>query len=135
MSEVIRIARRGKVKIEFDAEDGPVEFDVVEVFDQWYEIDWTLRDKDGILPKDKVDEHGKNRQNFVQALLNDAYTAAKTKTGKPERGAPELTRAEAQAFILAIQEEAARLRDFFSPKKEETSSSPESTGTQINFSQ
>lgn len=128
MNGVIKIQRRGIVKIEFDAADGPIGLDVIAVYDQWSEIDWQLRDKDGVLPNDKADEYGQNRLNFVQAVVNDGYAAI----GK---AAPLLTRAEAFAFIEAIREEAKKLLNFTSPKKETPSSPQENTDARINFSQ
>ncbi len=125
---VFKIARRGRIKIEFEGSDGPFEIDVIEVYDQWVEMDWLLRDKEGELPMAKWNEHGQNRLNFVQAVVNDAYA----KIGKAP---PTLTRHEAQAFIVHIQQEVATLRDFLSPKKEETSSSLANTGQETRFSQ
>jgi hypothetical protein len=128
MNGVVKISRRGRIKIEFDEADGPFEVDVIEVYDQWHEIDWQLRDEKGNLSHDKQNEWGENRRRFVQSIVNDGYK-------KLDKNAPEISRAEAEAFIFEIITKAAELRSFFSPKKEETSSSLPSSETRINFSQ
>ena len=126
----IKLGRRGWAKIQLD-DDSPVfNVDVIAVYDLWYEIDWALRDKEGVLPNDKQNEHGQNRLNFVQQIFAEAYA----KIGHDSE-VPQLSRADAENFIAKIREEAAKLRDFFSPKKDTPSSSPESTQTEIRFSQ
>ena len=126
----INLPKRGRVKFQFNDDDVPFEIDVIEVYDQWFEVDWKHRDKEGVLPKDKWNEHGKDRQEFVQAIVNDAYAKI------PDAATPNLSRAEAEAFVTAIITEARKLRDFFLPKDEMTSSSPESSPAQrLNFSQ
>ena len=123
---VIKLNRRGLAKFQFGDDEPIFEVDVIAVYDSWYEIEWQLRDADGVLPVAKWNEHGQNRLNFVQAVVNDAY-------GPTGKGAPTLTRGEAESFIAAITEEAAKLRNFTKPKTEEKPSSPEST--EIRFSQ
>lgn len=120
MNGVIRLnlPHRGRKKFSFsDDENDFFEVDVVAVYDAWYEVEWQLRDAEGRLPNDKWDEHGQNRLNFVQAVVNDAYA-------RQQKEAPTLSRGEAEAFIMAIQKEASVLRNFFSPKSEERSSPP-----------
>lgn len=129
MNGTVKIARRGIAKFEF-VEGETFAVDVIAIYDEWYEIDWLFRDEKGVLPRDKYNEHGQNRLNFVQGVVNDAYA---TLDG---RQPPMLTRAEAEAFIVEIGRLAGELRNFFSPKKDESSSLPESSeGTRINFSQ
>ena len=130
---VIRIAKRGLAKFQFGDEDStePVlTLDVISVYDQWAEMEWLLRDKDGVLPNDKINEHGQNRLDFVQGIVNDAYGKI---AEKPP--VPTITRAEAEAFIVEVSRKAKELRDFFVPKKDEPSSVPINTETEIRFSQ
>lgn len=133
---VIRISRRGKAKFQFDDAHEPFEVDVIEVSDQWYEIDFSFREKTAddkwILPAGKWNEHGQAQVNFVQGTVAAAYE----KIGKP--GPTDLTRGEAEAFLQLIAAEVAKLRDFLLPKKETPSSPPASTvppSTEERFSQ
>lgn len=127
---VIRIIKRSLRKFQFGEEEPVVTLDVIEVSDQWHEINFALRVLEGdsyVLPSNKVNEFAVNRLNFVQGLVAAAY---------PEGSSlPTLSRIEAEEFILQVQKEAGVLRNFTSVKSEETSSAPESTATAENFSQ
>jgi hypothetical protein len=131
---VNKINRRGRAKFQFDDADEPFEVDVLAVYDAWCDVDMILRERDEtentwVLPHNKSDEYGKNRLEFVQALVNDAYA-------KMNLPIPNLDRAQAEGFIAAILEVAKTLRNFTSQKKETPSSPPENSGTErINFSQ
>ncbi len=132
---VVKIARRGRAKFQFGDDDQPFEVDVLAVYDQWYVVNWQLRDidekGDGVVPNDKQDEFGQNRLNFAQAVVNSAYESQQL------GAAPVLCRAEAEAFIDEISKKAAELRNFTVSKKDTPSSQPDSTGesARINFSQ
>lgn len=134
LNGVLRLRKRGRVKFQLDDNDPVFELDVIEVYDQWVEVDWQLRETvdgvEGLLPSSKQNEYGQNRLNFVQAIINDAYAAM-----EGARTAPTLSRAEAEEFVELIREEAKKLRNFTEPKKESPSSSPENSGERINFSQ
>lgn len=132
---IIRIPKRGRAKFQFgddDASEPVIDVDVIEVYDAWSEIEWVLRDKEGVLPNDKINEHGQNRLNFVQAVVNDAYAKVASKPA-----VPTISRAEAEAFIVEVSRKAKELRDFFLLKKDDPSSAPASTApeTEIRFSQ
>ncbi len=125
---VLKLSRRGRSKFQFDDSDQLFSIDIIEVYDQWIEVDWQLRDTtpgptEGFLPPSKQDEYGKNRQGFVQIILDAAYAKAGGK-------APAISRAEAEEFIDVVRMEAARLRNFTLPGKEEPSSSPASSAAQ-----
>ncbi len=138
---VVRLRRRGRVKFQFEDDDATrFEIDVIEVYDQWHEIDWAHReqrnDADGkesgwFIPNAKWNEYCQDRLNFVQAIVNDAYAKL-----NPPQPAPVLCRAEAEEFIHQITEEANKLRDFTGPKNQDpSSSSPDKPEMRINFSQ
>ncbi len=131
---VVKISRRGLAKFQFGDDDAPFEVDVLAVYDQWYVVNWQLRvideKGDGVVPTDKQDEYGQNRQTFAQAVVNSAYESQKL------GAAPVLSRAEAEAFIDEISKKAAELRNFTFAKKDTPSSPQESTDQErINFSQ
>lgn len=133
MNGVLKIGKRGRAKFQFDEADEPFEVDIMAVYDQWCDIDMELRelneDKKWILPPKKMNEYGQLRLNFVQAVVNDAYTAM-------QKAVPTIDRAQAEGFIDLIVQEAARLRNFTLQKSDDHSSSPEPMeGTRINFSQ
>ncbi len=127
----IKISRRGIVKFEF--EDGrPFELDVVAVHDDYVALDWSFRDIENKIPKEKFQEWNRTTHDFWQACVNDAYAKASY-----DPGAPALSRGETDALHKLVVEEVKKLNDFFLPKKDEPSSLPTSTeaGTQIRFSQ
>ena len=124
---VIKIGKKGRLKFQFDEAFEPFEVDAVAVFDAWFEVDWALREADGSLPNNKLNEHGQNRLAFVQGIINDAYAAMGVTSP------PVISRGEAEAFIVEILKEVQALRDFFSPKKDEPGSSPGTT--EVRFSQ
>ena len=126
----VKIMRRGRVKFQIGEGEPEITLDVIEIYDQWFEIDWALRDAEGVLPVAKANEHGQNRLNFVQALVNDAY--ARQHKDAP---VPTLCRAEAEQFIMEVKRQAEELRNFFAPKKEPPSSVPENSEERVNFSQ
>jgi hypothetical protein len=131
---VVRISRRGIAKFQFGDDDAPFEVDVIAVYDAWQTIMWShleLNDKgEGILPNSKIEEYGQVRLDFVQSVVNTAYQRL---GGSP----PDLSRAEAEAFLNEIAAQKEVLRNFTGSKKETPSSAPESTGDseRINFSQ
>lgn len=131
MNGVIRIGRRSLRKFQFEDAGPVVEFDVIEVSDQWHEVNFALRVKEGddlVLPPEKFNEFKVNQLNFVQSLVNDAYE-------KLGAQAPQLTRGEAEEFIRQVQEATVQLRNFTSPRTDETSSAPESMDRGLDFSQ
>ena len=135
LNGVIKLSRRGLVKFQFEDDQPVFAVDVLAVYDAWHEVNWQLRILDeqgmGIVPNDKQDEFGQNRLNFVQATVNDAYARLEMPVA-----APQLTRAEAEAFIEEITKKAAELRNFTYGKKDTPSLPQESTDNQrINFSQ
>ncbi len=127
---VIKIAKRSVRQFQFGEDSEPIiEVDVIEVADQWHEINFQLRVAEGddwVVPPDKVNEFGVNRLNFVQAIVNAAYG---------DKTAPTLTRFEAEEFIREVVKETVSLRNFSLPKTAETSSAPESTAKEETFSQ
>lgn len=127
---MIKITKRSLVTCQF-GDDSVITLDIIEVSDQWHEINFALRVQEGdswVLPANKVNEFAVNRLNFVQSIASDAYA----KLGKQ---APILSRMEAEEFIHLVQEEAKKLRNFISEKKDETSSVPENTAQEVVFSQ
>lgn len=132
MNGVLKVHKRGRAKFQFGDDEPVIELDVIEVYDQWVEVLWALRDAEGKLPNDKVNEYGKNRQDFVQAVVNTAYGLI---AEKPP--IPNVSRAEAEQFIKLVEEAAEELRNFTSPKKDAPSSAPASTAPaeEIRFSQ
>lgn len=135
LNGVIKIAKRSRRKFQFgDDEAVTVTVDIIEVVDQWHEVNFALRVLEGdmwTLPTSKVNEFAVNRLNFVQAIVNDAYAAEHAGVT-----VPQLTRIEAEEFIRVVQLEAEQLRNFTLPKSAETSSAPESTADRgVNFSQ
>lgn len=121
MNGVIKITKRSLMKFQFGDDGAIIILDVVEVSDQWHEINFALRILQNdmwILPIDKINEFAVNRLNFVQSIVNDAYT---------DGAAPILSRIEAEEFIKLVQKAADDLRNFISSKDDETSSVLEST--------
>lgn len=128
MNGVIKITKRSLRQFQFGEDETTITLDVIEVADQWHEINFALRVLEGemwTLPANKVNEFAVNRLNFVQSLVNDALGDA----------APTLSRIEAEEFIRAIQKEAEELRNFSSSKTGESSSALESMDRGVNFSQ
>jgi hypothetical protein len=130
---VLRVGRRGRGLKKFAfSDDGPgVEIDVIEVYDEWCDVDEDMRD-DASKIKISMNEYGRKRQEFVQGLVSNAYA----KTGQ-EKVVPVITRAEAEDFIRMIFTEVKVLRNFTSEKTANDSSSPGSSGpeTELRFSQ
>lgn len=134
LNGVIRISRKGVVKFAFGEEGDEFPVDVRVVYDAWREVDWQLRNDKGELPNDKWVEHGQNRIKFVQEIVNGAYQVLMM-DGQP-REVPEVSGSEAVAFIDRVYEEVEKAHNFFSPKKDEPSSSPgNQPEVRINFSQ
>ena len=128
---LIGLPKKGMLKIQFNEGDEPFEIDVIQVYDAYNEIDFLLRDAEGVLQAKDFNKYSKNRHDFVQTLVDVAYEAM----GKKDK-APKISRGEAEAFIAMLREEAKAIRDFFSPKKDEHSSSlPNTEETEIRFSQ
>lgn len=128
---VIKIVKRSTRKFQFGDDGLVIALDVIEVSDQWHEINFAMRVLEGdsyVLPTNKVNEYAVNRLNFVQSLVNSAYLAV-------GQVAPALTRIEAEEFIKQVQAEVEVLRNFTSTKSARTSSAPENTGTETQFSQ
>lgn len=126
---VIKITKRSKKQFQFGEEGPAITLDVIEVSDQWHEINFALRVLEGemwTIPANKVNEFAVNRLNFVQSIVNDAYK---------DKSAPTLSRIEAEEFIQLVQKEVEALRNFSSSKDVETSSVPESTAQGVTFSQ
>jgi len=133
---VLRVGKRGRGLSKFQfADDGPVvEIDVIEVYDAYIDLDWSMREEgldQKMILKATNTEYGGKRQAFVQEIVTNAYARLKL-----EGDVPTVTRAEAEDFVELVREEAKRLRNFTSKKTENDSSSPESSvGTEIRFSQ
>lgn len=134
MNGVVRISKRGLVKFQFgdETDNEPVlTFDVVEVHDNYMQVDWQYRDKDGVLPKEKWRENSDECFQVLQSFVNDAYA----KSGG-DKTPYLLSRGEAEIFLSMIRKEVKMLRDFISPPKEEpTSPQANSEGTEVRFSQ
>lgn len=132
---VLKLTKRSIAEFQFGDGEPVVQLDVIAVTDQWHEVNFALRVLENdmwVLPADKVNEFGVNRLNFVQAIVNDAYSVQ-----HPDAPKPVLSRIEAEEFIALVQKEAASLRNFSYLSAAETSSVPESTeeARGINFSQ
>ena len=104
---------------------------MIAVSDEWDILDWSFHDEAGKVGKEKLSDWTQAKHNFFQATVNDAYA----RSGIPH-AAPDLSRGETDALRRMLDAEVRKLNDFFSPKKEEPSSSlPNSEGPRINFSQ
>lgn len=121
----IKIPKRGVIEVEFEGAE-KFSVDLVEAYDRWAELEWVYRDKEGVLPRDHINAHGKNKVEFVQSVI-DSHVSDPTKR-------IVVSRAEAEFFIEEMRKEVEKLRDFFLPKTVENSSSPASTATEV-FSQ
>ena len=121
---VVRITKRGVVKFAFGETGKEFEVDVVQVYDEFVEMEWGFCDENNKIPKEKHPEYRKARVDFTQAIVNDAYG---------NETAPIITRGESDEFISRILEEVAKLRPFSKESSEEKQSSPSST--EIRFSQ
>ena len=134
MNGVVRISKRGLVKFQFgdETDNEPVlTFDIVEVFDNYERVNWEFRDKDGVLPKEKWQEHSDALFQVLQSFVNDAY-----KKYAGDKTPYLLSRGEAEIFLSMIRKEVKMLRDFISPPKDEPTSPPaNSEGTEVRFSQ
>lgn len=130
MSEVMKIGVRdkSKAKFQFDDKHEPFEIDLIEVHDAWTDVNWALRNDEGMLGKGKVAEYGKMMQDFVQGIVKAAYE-------KMEKDIPAISRAEAEAFIKLLGRKVEELRGFFSNESEKPSSLPTSSKTEEGFSQ
>jgi len=127
---IIKITRRSISEFQFGDDQPIVKLDVIEISDQWHEINFAMRVHENdmwVVPVNKINEHGQNRLNFVQGLVNDAYEMLGVQV-------PTLTRAEAEEFIKCVGEETDKLRNFIFAKSVKSSSVPEST-EEGNFSQ
>lgn len=124
---VVRISRKGMVKFAI-GEDEPFILDVIDVHDQWYQSDWSMRDKDGAIPRDQQVGWNENRRAFFQTITQQAYQSQ-----LPGKECPVLTHAEAGEFLAKIQEEATRLRSFFFPKSPDQPSSPQATAMRFQM--
>jgi hypothetical protein len=119
---VIRIGRKGKMKFAFG--DGPAfEVDIIEIHDEWWVIDQSLRDAENKVPVDQTCAYNMSKLTYVQNIVNKACGP----------GAPILTHAEAAEFIVKVQQEVLKLRDFFDPALSEQPISP--LPTELRFSQ
>lgn len=129
--QVLKVTKRSLRQFQFGDGEHVITLDVIEIADQWHEINFALRVLENdmwVLPPSKVNEFAVNRLNFVQGIVNDAYK---------ELEAPTLSRIEAEEFIRMVMEETEKLRNFTSRTKDEISSAPESTAEApgVNFSQ
>lgn len=116
--DVIRVGRKGRRSFAFGETGEPFSLDVIEVNNEWSQIDGDFRDAEGKVPRDKLPE-------LHAALWRFVRDKAKTE---------EITLAEAMEFMKCITEEAMRLKAFFTVKSvEKEPSSPESSTT-LNFS-
>lgn len=128
---VLKITKRSLRKFQFSEEETIIPLDVIEIADQWHEVNFALRTLEGdmwVLPASKVNEYAVNRLNFVQAIVNEAYA-------KLEKQPPVLSRIEAEEFIQLINKEVEELRNFTSSKDVKTSFVPENTDREVVFSQ
>jgi hypothetical protein len=127
---VIRIGRKGKMRVAIGETGEPFEFDVIVTSQQWWDMDGTFRDEDGKLPRDKWLAHRYAAWAFVMELSG----ARKGTDGKWSGGkCPDLTVAEALEFLKHLDAEVDRLQSFFERASKDEPSSPESTTT-LHFS-
>jgi hypothetical protein len=110
---VVRIGRKGIVS--FALGDGePVRLDVIDVQNQWLEIDQSYRDAEGNVPREKQTELNVAAWRFVREVFAPA----------PGQLAEGLSLAEALEFLAKLAEEGDKLKAFFVPKFSEERSSP-----------
>ena len=128
MNGKIVLTRKGLAEFQFGDDGLSFIVDVLQTYDDFCEGEWEFCDENNRIVKEKRTEWRKWRQDFVQAILNDAYRSL-----NPGVDIPTLTRAETEAFIAKIMEETNKLRPFTNPGSSEKPSSPE--GTEIRFSQ
>lgn len=132
----IPVKKRGVLKFQFADDELPFEVDIVDAYDQWYEIDASYFDAAGKLIQAKYLERSRKRREFVQAVVTAAYEDVKKKNESKEVLVPCVSSAEAEGFIAALTREVGELRRFFYPREERASSSPESAPQRpLNFSQ
>lgn len=121
MNGVLKITKKSIRKFQFGEGEPEIALDVIEIADQWHEINFALRVLENdvyVLPINKVNEFSANRLNFVQGLVAVAYAQL-------EKQPLTLSRIEAEQFIELVQQEARELRNFTSNKDKETLSVPE----------
>lgn len=118
---ILKVGRQGRRQIQFGDDDPVFEIDVIEVYNQFIELDMKFRDEKGGFDKTRTADWNKACWGFVQqevvlAHLPDQEAAAKI------NAAMSLT--DARRFLKLLQEEADRLIPFFKLELGEKPSSP-----------
>jgi len=127
---VIRIGRKGIVKFAFG--DGePFEVDVVTAWQEWVNIDETMRVPEG--EPDEFTIRNESMLTYRQAGL-EFVTRLATSRDTPTPMAP-ITTAEAFDFIARLREQYEEVAAFFRPRLREERESPDSSATELRFSE
>jgi hypothetical protein len=117
---ILKVGRQGRRKIQFGDDDPVFEIDVIEVYNQFSDLDLQFRDDKGEFDKARTADWNKACWGFVQQVVLDhlADLAAAEKIN----AAMSLT--DARRFLKLLQEEANRLIPFFKVELDEKPSSP-----------
>jgi hypothetical protein len=101
---VVRISRKGKKKFAFGEDGQPFEVDVVQTWQEWLNIDETLRGED-----DKIADWSTYHQAAVEFACRIAGM----------QSVAGMTQAEALDFVARLREEYDDLAVFFRPRSRE----------------
>lgn len=93
------LGKRGRLRVQYDADSPEVTLDVMVIVNQWYEIDASFRDDKNEIPKEKIGDHRAAGVKFVEELL------------KIQPGT--LSWAEAEHFMAEIARRNKELKAFF----------------------
>jgi hypothetical protein len=111
---VIKVPRFGKMKYELEGYQ-VIEFDTIEVHDEWWVIDQSFRDTESNVPVDQTCAYNMSKLTFVQNIFNKIYQGG---------NGPVLTHGEAAKFIVEVQKEVLKIRDFLDQPSPDQPTSP-----------
>lgn len=118
---VIRIGRKGLKKFAFGEDGAEFSVDVVKTWQEWINIDESVRDTEGQIKAENMPLYHKAVVDFAAELSNS----------KPE----SLTVAEGLEFIAKMREQYEELADFFQPKKRKEQEPSASSATGMQFTE
>lgn len=124
---ILKVGRQGRRKVQFGDDDPAFEIDVIEVYNQFSDLDMQFRDAKGEFDKARTADWNKACWGFVQQVVQDNM-ADKTAVEKINAA---MSLADARRFLKLLQEETNRLIPFFKLDSAEGPSSPASSPTVV----
>ena len=121
---ILKVGKQGRIKTQIGDDDAPIfEIDVIEVYNQFSDLDMKFRDEKGEFDKARTADWNKACWGFVMQVVLD-HVPDQEAAGKIN-AAMSLT--DARRFLKLLQEEANRLIPFFKLELAEKPSSPASS--------